>query len=123
MTTLDAHLDTAPAVVTNSPLRGPLGPGAATDCAPSTRRCTVSASTCSRALGTGRLPPPIVVTRRRSPTPTSTAPFPNPEEPGVLDLALDLAGRHRADLVLANDPDADRLAARTYGERLAGAHR
>ena len=39
-----------------------------------------------------------------------TAPFPNPEEPGVMDLALDLARRTRADLVLANDPDADRLA-------------
>ena len=39
-----------------------------------------------------------------------TAPFPNPEEPGVLDLALDLARRKRADIVLANDPDADRLA-------------
>jgi phosphomannomutase len=39
-----------------------------------------------------------------------TAPFPNPEEPGVLDLALALAHKCDADLVLANDPDADRLA-------------
>ena len=39
-----------------------------------------------------------------------TAPFPNPEEPGVLDLALALAPRVGADVVLANDPDADRLA-------------
>src|SRR5439155_2527575 len=39
-----------------------------------------------------------------------TAPFPNPEEPGVLDLALALARDTKADLVLANDPDADRLA-------------
>jgi phosphomannomutase len=36
--------------------------------------------------------------------------FPNPEEPGALDLAHELAGRLEADLVLANDPDADRLA-------------
>jgi phosphomannomutase len=39
-----------------------------------------------------------------------TVRFPNPEEPGALDLALDLARHERADLVLANDPDADRLA-------------
>jgi phosphomannomutase len=40
-----------------------------------------------------------------------TVDFPNPEEPGALDLALDMAVEESADLVLANDPDADRLAA------------
>jgi phosphomannomutase len=39
-----------------------------------------------------------------------TASFPNPEEPGVLDLAMADAARLGADVVLANDPDADRLA-------------
>jgi phosphomannomutase len=39
-----------------------------------------------------------------------TAPFPNPEEAGVLDLAKRHATEQRADLILANDPDADRLA-------------
>lgn len=40
-----------------------------------------------------------------------TAPFPNPELPGVLDRALELALHVNADVVVANDPDADRLAA------------
>jgi phosphomannomutase len=39
-----------------------------------------------------------------------TVSFPNPEEPGALDLALAAAGRLDADIVLANDPDADRAA-------------
>jgi len=40
-----------------------------------------------------------------------TVTFPNPEEPGAIDAALELAARVHADLVLANDPDADRCAA------------
>lgn len=36
--------------------------------------------------------------------------FPNPEEPGAIDLALGMAGDDNADLVLALDPDADRCA-------------
>lgn len=39
-----------------------------------------------------------------------TVPFPNPEEPGALELAEQLAKDVAADLVLSNDPDADRLA-------------
>ncbi len=39
-----------------------------------------------------------------------TVSFPNPEEPGALDLAHELAAAIDADVVLANDPDADRLA-------------
>ena len=39
-----------------------------------------------------------------------TVHFPNPEEPGALDLAIALATEKNADLVIANDPDVDRLA-------------
>ncbi len=40
-----------------------------------------------------------------------TVVFPNPEEPGALDMALDAGQRSKAALVIGNDPDGDRLAA------------
>ena len=39
-----------------------------------------------------------------------TVAFPNPEEPGALDLALAMARERKSDLIIANDPDADRLS-------------
>ncbi len=51
------------------------------------------------------------VSEQHDPNPDfPTAAFPNPEEPGTLDMVMALANDVDADLILANDPDADRLA-------------
>ncbi|HEY2688511.1 MAG TPA: phospho-sugar mutase [Streptosporangiaceae bacterium] len=71
----------------------------------------VAAGLALRAFRRAGFPVPDVVTAQAAPDPEfPTVPFPNPEEPGALDLALAQARRSGADLVLANDPDGDRLA-------------
>ncbi len=63
-------------------------------------------------LGAAGFSEPHVVQAQFTPDPEfPTVAFPNPEEPGAMDLAMELAAEVDADLVVANDPDADRCAA------------
>ncbi|KYJ97723.1 phospho-sugar mutase [Microbacterium sp. CH1] len=67
--------------------------------------------TVARILDAAGYPRPIVVDEQLHPDATfRTVSFPNPEEPGAMDLAFATARRAKADFILANDPDADRLA-------------
>jgi phosphomannomutase len=69
-----------------------------------------------QVLETAGFDAPQVVAEQELPDPDfPTVGFPNPEEPGAMDLALALAERNGADLVVANDPDADRCAAAVPG--------
>jgi phosphomannomutase len=72
----------------------------------------VGGSLVDRVVEACRLPPAHVVDEQANPDPKfPTVPIPNPEEPGAIDLALAQARQISADLVIANDPDADRCAA------------
>lgn len=62
-------------------------------------------------LETAGFDAPTIVAEQEQPDPDfPTVAFPNPEEPGAIDRAVALAQRTGADLVVANDPDADRCA-------------
>jgi phosphomannomutase len=72
----------------------------------------VGTETLERVFRKAGFPDLILVTEQAKPDPDfPTVAFPNPEEPGAIDLALAKAREVSADLVIANDPDADRCAA------------
>lgn len=72
----------------------------------------VGTETIQHVFHTAGFPSPILVDAQAAPDPDfPTVAFPNPEEPGAIDLALETAKSFDAHLVIANDPDADRCAA------------
>ncbi|QDO87998.1 phospho-sugar mutase [Ornithinimicrobium ciconiae] len=71
----------------------------------------VGSDTVLAAFTAAGFPEPQAVLTQSAPDPEfPTVSFPNPEEPGAIDAALAQAERVRPDIVLANDPDADRCA-------------
>jgi phosphomannomutase len=71
----------------------------------------VGGDTVVKAMRLAGFPEPHVATAQAEPDPDfPTVVFPNPEEPGAMDLAMQLAASVSADIVVANDPDADRCA-------------
>ncbi|WP_030527714.1 phospho-sugar mutase [Phycicoccus jejuensis] len=76
----------------------------------------VGSETVRRAFLAAGFAEPLPVPSQAEPDPMfPTVSFPNPEEPGAMDAALELAEQTGPDLVVANDPDADRCAVAVPG--------
>ena len=100
---LEAYLNAASAVV---------APGSPRElCVVHTALHGVGSDVVVAAFARAGFSAPIVVSSQSEPDPDfPTVSFPNPEEPGAIDAALALAAQVHPDIVLANDPDADRCA-------------
>ncbi|MFD4766786.1 phospho-sugar mutase [Streptomyces niveus] len=71
----------------------------------------VGTETLNAAFARAGFPAPVPVPEQAEPDPDfPTVAFPNPEEPGAMDLAFATARRAAPDVIIANDPDADRCA-------------
>jgi phosphomannomutase len=80
--------------------------------------------TFAQILDAAGYPAPTLVEPQIQPDGTfPTVAFPNPEEPGAMDLAFETARHASADLIIANDPDADRLAVALPDESVDGGWR
>ena len=103
--------DSVTAYITAVAARGRPAPGARHLKVVHTALHGVGDGTLRAVLAAAGWPAPVPVAAQQQPDPTfPTVPYPNPEEPSVLDLARETAEQAGADLVLATDPDADRLA-------------
>jgi phosphomannomutase len=81
----------------------------------------VGADTTRAVFAAAGMPEPVSVPEQDRPDPRfPTVAFPNPEEPGAVDLLKALADRVGADIAIAEDPDADRCSVVCGGRQLTG---